>query len=508
MHLQLKYLYLLFLSATFVSCSHHHKVPPPKPYGATPSKRQLQWQKMGRHAFLHFNMNTFTGKEWGWGNANPDKFHPTNFSPDQIVGTLAKTGFSGVILTARHHDGFCIWPSKYSNYTVAQSNWKNGKGNVVKAIADACHKYHVKFGIYLSPWDRHRADYGKPGYNKFYDNQLRELLKNYGNIFEVWFDGANGGNGYYGGVNGKRKVDLSTYYDWKGIHKIVRKYQPQAVMFSDAGPDVRWVGDEQGFASDSCWATYTPKPRKGAKKPVPGLVKTQQGKTGTKNGKYWMPAEADVSIRPGWFYHPSQDSKVKSLSQLLKIYFHSEGVGASLLLNVPPDRAGRINKVDSTRLVEFNDYLQKSFGTDLFDGATATSNINRGYGYEAQNVLDGKYNSYWATPDTVHSGSIEIKMNQKKRLNCVKLQEYIPLGQRVDDFSVEAFENGKWMTVAHGSTIGYQRIIRFKPVTTSRIKIKIKNALACPTINKIGGYYLEKVNKFEADYNKNNQINS
>jgi alpha-L-fucosidase len=501
--MKFNYLLIPLLSLIIVSCSHPQKVPPPKPYGATPSKRQLQWEKMGRHAFLHFNMNTFTGKEWGWGDANPDKFHPTNFSADQIVGTLAKAGFKGVILTVRHHDGFCIWPSKYSDYSVAQSSWKNGNGDVVKAIADACHKYGVKFGIYLSPWDRHRADYGKPGYIKFYENQLRELLTNYGKIFEVWFDGANGGTGYYGGANENRKVDLSTYYPWKEFFKIVRKYQPQAVIFSDAGPDVRWVGDENGYASDSCWATYTPEPRKGFTKAAPGTVKSKLGKTGTKNGKYWMPAEADVSIRPGWFYHASQDDSVKSLRKLVNIYFHSAGVGASLLLNVPPNRAGRISKIDSTRLMMFNRYLQQAFDDNLFAHATATSTIDRGFGYEAKNVLDDDYDSYWATPDSVHAGSIEIKMNKKKRINCIKLQEYIPLGQRVDDFSIEAFENGKWVKVANGSTIGYQRLVRFDPVKTGRIRINIKNALACPVINNIAGYFVEKVSKFKNEYAAN-----
>jgi alpha-L-fucosidase len=452
---------------------------------------------MGRHAFLHFNMNTFTGKEWGWGDADPNKFHPMNFSPDQIVGTLAKAGFKGVILTARHHDGFCIWPSKYSDYSVAQSDWKNGKGDVVQAIADACHKYGIKFGVYLSPWDRHRADYGKKGYLKFYKNQLRELLTNYGDIFEVWFGGANGGDGYYGGANEKRKVDLSDYYPWKDFIDTVRKYQPQAVIYSDTGPDVRWVGNENGYASDSSWATYTPKPRKGFTKAAPGTIQSELGRTGTKNGKYWMPAEADVSIRPGWFYHASEDSSVKSLQDLVNIYFHSAGVGASLLLNVPPNRAGRISKVDSTRLMIFNRYLQQAFDDNLFAHATAFSSVDRGYGYKAQNVLNGNYDSYWAASDSIHSGTIEIKMDEKKRINCIKLQEYIPLGQRVSDFSIEAFENGRWVNIFDGSTIGFQRIVRFDPIKTSRIRVKIENSLACPVLNNIAGYFIPKVEKFK-----------
>lgn len=495
-----KHLLYFFVGLVLISCSQHQKVAPPEPYGATPSKRQMQWHKMGRIAFLHFNMNTFTGKEWGWGNADPNMFHPTNFSPEQIVATLAKTGFNGVILTAKHHDGFCIWPSKYSDYTVEQSSWKNGNGDVVEAIAKACRKYGIKFGIYLSPWDRHRADYGKRSYLKYYKNQLHELLTNYGPIFEVWFDGANGGKGYYGGANETRRVNRATYYPWKEIFKMVRKYQPQAVIFSDIGPDVRWVGNENGYASDSSWATYTPEPRKGFTQPAPGTTKSGKGKTGTKNGKYWMPAEADVSIRPGWFYHASQDSAVKSLKELVNIYLHSAGRGAKLLLNVPPNQAGRISKIDSLRLEVFDAYLQQSFGNNLFKNATATSTIDRGYGYEAQNVLDSNYDSYWATADSVLTGTIEIVMKKKKLINSIKIKEYIPLGQRISDFIIEVFKNGKWVTVADGSTVGFQRIVRFDPVTTKRIRVNIKNALACPIINKISGYYLEKISEFKDDY--------
>ncbi len=287
--------------------------PPPAPYGALPTERQLLASAREAYAFVHFTVNTFTDREWGLGDEPESVFNPTDFDADQIVRTAKDAGLRGVILTAKHHDGFCLWPSKFTEHSVKNSPWKNGHGDVVREMADACRRAGLEFGVYLSPWDRNRADYGQPEYLTTYRNQLRELLTNYGPIFEVWFDGANGGDGYYGGAREKRKIDNTTYYDWPNTWSIVRELQPRAVMFSDAGPDVRWVGNEKGFAGDPCWATIDPTGL------FPGKADPKLLNVGTRNGAAWIPPEVDVSIRPGWFYHEKEDAKVKSVSDLLTI---------------------------------------------------------------------------------------------------------------------------------------------------------------------------------------------
>jgi len=479
---------LLFFVVMVSACKK--KVSPPEPYGALPSGRQLAWHKMENYAFLHFTTNTFTDKEWGYGDESPEVFNPTNFNADQIIGTLAKAGFKGAILTAKHHDGFCLWPSKYTEHSVKNSPWKNGKGDVVKEISDACKKHGIKFGVYLSPWDRNHPDYGNKKYIEYYRNQLRELLTNYGDIFEVWFDGANGGDGYYGGTREKRKIDRSVYYGWEKTIKIVRDLQPNAVIFSDAGPDVRWVGNENGHAKDSCWATYTPIPDKDYTKAYAGTCKYWIGETGTMNGKFWMPAEADVSIRPGWFYHKTEDGKVKSLKALLDIYFHSVGNGASLNLNVPPDRSGLIHKTDSVRLMEFKTYLDKAFSKDLLAGCKTEASNVRGEDFMPENLIDNDLETYWATEDQVKEASVTFTLEKDVNINCIVLQEYIPLGQRITNFSIEIFENNRWKKIADGSTIGNKKILRFDKYTTDKIRLNINGALACPVISKVSAFQI------------------
>ena len=307
---------------------------PPSPYGPLPSARQLEWQQMEIVGFVHFTVNTFTDREWGNGDEDEKVFNPTDFDADQIVRAFRDGGIKELILTCKHHDGFCLWPSKYTEHSVKNSPWKNGKGDVVKAISDACRRYGLKFGVYLSPWDRNHKDYARPEYLTYYRNQLRELLTDYGPIFEVWFDGANGGDGYYGGARERRSIDNRTYYDWPNTWSIVRDLQPMACMFSDAGPDIRWVGNEQGVAGETCWATLN------AADFAPGRANEKRLNAGDRPGTDWMPAECDVSIRPGWFYHASEDRRVKTPRQLLDLYFKSVGRGATLMLNVPPDRRG------------------------------------------------------------------------------------------------------------------------------------------------------------------------
>ena len=493
--LQIKHFYVIIFLLMLLVSSCAEKVPPPKPYGVVPSERQLEWQDMETYAFLHFTVNTFTAKQWGYGDEKPEIFNPSDFSADQIIGTLAKAGFKGAIITAKHHDGFCLWPSKYTEHSVKNSPWKNGKGDVVREMSDACKKYGIKFGIYLSPWDRNHPDYGNEKYIEYYRNQLRELLTNYGDVFEVWFDGANGGDGFYGGANEKRLIDRTTYYGWEKNFSIVREFQPLACIFSDIGPDIRWVGNEHGHANDSCWATYTPLPKKGYKKASIGTTKYWLGETGTMNGKYWIPAETDVSIRPGWFYDPKQNDKVKTLDQLLDIYFHSVGNGTSLNLNVPPDRKGRIYPVDSIRLMEFKDYLDKAFDDNLLEGSKVkkimlTEGDARGKGYGPEKMIDGKKETYWALKDGVKSGTVEIALKKPVTFNCMVLQEYTPLGQRVKGFDIKIFKDGKWQKVAKGSTIGYKKIIRFDDCTADRISLSF-DALACPVLSNLELYKID-----------------
>jgi alpha-L-fucosidase len=464
-------------------CSVTEKAP--APFGAVPSERQLDHERMEMYAFLHFNMNTFTNKEWGYGDESPTLFNPTDFDADQIVGTLARAGFKGVILTAKHHDGFCLWPSAYTEHSVKNSPWKDGKGDVVRAISDACKKYGIKFGVYLSPWDRNRADYGTASYITYYKSQLRELLTHYGNIFEVWFDGANGGSGYYGGSREVRKIDKDNYYPWDSLYHIVRTLQPSAVMFSDAGPDLRWVGNEKGYANDTCWETYTPMPKKGFKHAYAGNTQARQGEKGTMNGKYWMPAEADVSIRRGWFYHPDQDPK--SLAQLVSIYFNSVGNGALLNLNVPPNRAGRISPEDSARLMEFKKYLDEGYRNNFLAGSQASVAGPDGKTVSTPKLTDGKAATYWAAPSDT-SYCITFKLDRPSLVNCLMMQEYIRTGQRVASYTVEVSSNDHWEKVAAGATIGYKKLVHFPDVKASSVRITINKGLAPPVLDEVALY--------------------
>ncbi len=294
-----------------------------------PSERQKLWQEMEYYAFIHFNMNTFTNMEWGYGDESPTTFNPSELDTDQWARIIKESGMKGIIITAKHHDGFSLWPSKYTEHSVKNSSWKNGKGDLIKDLEKSCKKYDLKLGIYLSPWDRNHPDYGTENYITYFRNQLTELLTNYGEIFEVWFDGANGGNGYYGGANEIRKVDKKTYYDWSNTHKIIRKLQPNAVVFSDAGPDVRWVGNEKGYANKTTWSNIYRDSLYG------GMPDYNKFSSGQELGTHFIPTETDVSIRPGWYYHPEEDDKVKSLDKLIDIYFNSIGLNSSLLLKYP-----------------------------------------------------------------------------------------------------------------------------------------------------------------------------
>jgi alpha-L-fucosidase len=336
------------------ACANRQEVRAPSALGPTPNEDQLAWHEMETNAFIHFTTNTFTDKEWGYGDESPEIFNPTAFDATQWVTALKEAGFKGVILTCKHHDGFCLWPSKYTEHSVKNSPFKNGDGDVVKELSEACKREGLKFGIYLSPWDRNRADYGTPQYIEYYRNQLKELITSYGPVFEMWFDGANGGDGYYGGARETRKIDGSTYYDWPKTLDIVREMEPHILFFSDAGPGVRWVGNERGIAGETNWNTITPDTLFAGKGGIEKLLNE-----GDENGTAWIPAEVDVSIRPGWFYHAKEDTLVKSGERLFEIYLTSVGRGSTLLLNIPPDRRGLIHENDLRALKDWKDLLDK-----------------------------------------------------------------------------------------------------------------------------------------------------
>lgn len=432
--------------------------------------------------FVHFTVNTFTDKEWGYGDEPETVFNPTQLDCRQWAKTAKDAGMKGIIITAKHHDGFCLWPSEFTQHSVKNSSWRDGQGDVLKELRKACDEYGLKMGVYLSPWDRNSAVYGTPEYLTYYRNQLRELLKNYGDIFEVWFDGANGGDGFYGGARETRKIDNKTYYDWSNTHNIVRELQPSAVMFSDAGPDVRWVGNERGMGSLTNWCLLK------KDEMYPGGDFARILGEGHENGNYWVPAEVDVSIRPGWFYHEKQDSMVRTPGNLMELYYSSVGRNSNLLLNVPPDRRGLLHENDVASLMVFKKLLDEEFKTEVAKGKKAESQVTRGKGFSASNVNDGDPETYWTTKDDQHSGEFIIDLGTETEVNRIVLQEYIKLGQRVKTFTVSALQNGNWSKLIDGTTIGYKVIRKFPVVKTTKVKVSIGDSKACPVISNVELY--------------------
>lgn len=441
-----------------------------------PTPQQLEWQRMELTAFLHFGVNTFTGREWGDGTEDPAIFNPTSLDCEQWVRTLKESGFKMAIITAKHHDGFCLWPTKTTRHSVASSSWKDGKGDVVRELRDACKKYGIKFGVYLSPWDRNASCYGdSPAYNQFFIEQLTELLTNYGEVHEVWFDGANGE-----GPNGKKQI-----YDWDAILKTIRRLQPKAVT-AIMGDDVRWVGNEKGIGRETEWSAtaLTPGiyPRSGEQNKELGIF----GKAKDLGGRdivaratelFWYPSEVDVSIRPGWFYHADQDKQVKSLNHLTDIYFKSVGYNSVLLLNIPPDLRGLINENDVQRLKEFTSYLKKTFA--------------RNY------VLKGN-EAWYGTSGTVRQYDIQ----KDALVNAFMIQEDISKGQRIESFLVEAYKDGSWIHMAEGTTVGYKRLVRFSDTRPERIRVTIRSARGVANVAAVGLFYAEPL----ADKNEEVQL--
>ncbi|MCC7435064.1 MAG: alpha-L-fucosidase [Methanoregulaceae archaeon] len=439
----------------------------PAPLMPIPSPRQLAWHRLETYAFVHFGPNTFSGKEWGEGREDPKSFAPTALDVEQWVKAFKAGGMKMVILTAKHHDGFCLWPSKYSTHTVAQTDHKR---DILRELSNACRKHGLKLGVYLSPWDRNHPTYGTPEYNDVFVKMLEEVLTGYGTIDEVWFDGANGE-----GPNGKRQV-----YDWPRFIETVRKHQPGACIFSDAGPDVRWVGNEAGHSAPTCWAMVK------KDRYVPGTPHYKELTEGAEDGELYIPAEADVSIRPGWFYHADQDSKVKSRDTLIDLYFRSVGQNANFLLNVPPDRRGILHENDVAALAEFGSFIKGLYARDFARGAKVSSSVSRGRGFEASRVVDGRDDTYWAAPDDTVSATLELEM-RPQTFDVVMLQEVMALGQRIRRFSVEARIDGGWREIAKGTTVGWKRLLRLPaPVTASAVRVRVEDARACPTLHTVG----------------------
>ena len=469
----------IFLCLSVTACS---QVKPPEPFGPLPSERQLAWHEMEYYMFVHFTVNTFTDKEWGYGDEKESVFNPTELDCRQWARVAKEAGMKGIIVTAKHHDGFCLWPSKYTGHSVKNSPWKDGRGDVLRDLRQACDEYGLKMGVYLSPWDRNSSVYGTSEYLTYYRNQLTELLTNYGDIFEVWFDGANGGDGFYGGARETRRIDNRTYYDWHNTHKIVRELQPGAVMFSDAGPDVRWVGNESGMGSLTNWCLLK------KDEMYPGGDFARILGEGHEDGNYWVPAEVDVSIRKGWFYHKTQDSLVRSPENLMELYYSSVGRNSSLLLNIPPDRRGLLHENDVQSLLGFKKLREKEFEKNLAKGSNVSATNTRGKEFRASNVTDDNPETYWAASDQKTTADLIIDLDSETEINRILLQEYVKLGQRVQEFEVSALVNREWKQLIEGTTIGHKVIRKFPVVKTSKIKVTINKSKACPVISNIELY--------------------
>ena len=450
----------------------------PAPYGALPSARQWTWHGREAYAFIHFNMNTFTDREWGYGDEDPRLFNPTDFDPDQIIAAVKAGGLKGAILTAKHHDGFCLWPTPLTEHCIRNSPYKDGKGDIVREVEQACRRAGIPFGVYLSPWDRNRADYGQPSYVEYYRAQLTDLCTHYGELFEVWFDGANGGDGWYGGARETRHIDAPRYYDWPSIVAMVHKLQPGACTFDPLGADIRWVGNENGIAGDPCWPTMPNAP-----------YEQKLGNSGLRGGELWWPAETDVSIRPGWFYHADEDGRIKTPEDLIALYDHSVGRGTNLNLNIPPDRRGRIADQDVKVLRAFGDAIRATFATNLAESAVAHASGSLGRGFEPARVLDGDRDTYWTTPGKVLTPSLTLDLAPGTQFDVIRLREYLPLGVRVTRFALDAEIGGVWQTLAEHECISAQRIVRLPaPIAPRRVRLRILEGTASPAIGEFGLY--------------------
>lgn len=452
-----------------------------KAMSPAPSARQTEWLQREKSIFFHFGMNTFTNMEWGDGTESPALFNPEKLDCRQWIKTVHDAGFRSAILTAKHHDGFCLWPSKYTEHNIKNSPYKNGNGDIVKEFTDACAEFGMKAGIYLSPWDRHEKTWGTPNYDDFYVGQLTELLTNYGKIWEVWWDGSQSKN---------------ITYDWKRYTDTIRTLQPDAVIFGTLGAEpyveARWVGNESGFAGNPCWSTIDSE----------SIIKeiTSELNSGKLGGNRFLPAEADVSIRPGWFYHEEQDNEVRDVKNLLRLWFLSCGRNASLLLNLPPDRRGLVHENDASSLLEFNRILESSLSIDFSKDATVTADSIRDISCKPENLLSNDKDEFYAPEDSCKTPEIILTLDGEKTFNTFVLEEVIELSHRVTGFEVSAEVSGKWQTLYKGECIGYRNAQYFPTVTTDKVKIKITDALYAPVLRKFSLHKFDESLLSEKEY--------
>ena len=448
-----------------------------KPCGPLPTENQLHWQDMEMYAFIHYSLNTYTDQEWGFGNEDPKLFNPTHLDCRQWARVCKQAGMKGIIFTAKHHCGFCMWPSAYTEYSVKNSPWKNGKGDVVRELADACREEGLKFAVYLSPWDRNHPEYGRPEYVTYFRNQLRELLTNYGEIFEVWFDGANGGDGWYGGANETRKIDRTTYYQWPETYKMIRQLQPTCLIWNDGSSrgDLRWVGTEAGNVGETNWSLLN----------HDGEVTWSMLHYGLEDGDSWVPGETNTSIRPGWFYHETENEHVKSLSKLMDTYYKSVGRNSTLLLNFPVAPNGRIHPNDSLRGLAFKKMIDEVFKENLIEKGKVK--VEKGIGAQANGNL--------------HSSTFTVQWDKPMTFNRFLAEEDIALGQRVKKFMLEVEVDGKWQPLKDAlaengdglTTIGHRRIICFPTLTATKLRFTITDSKAEPIIKKLGVYLAPEI---------------
>jgi alpha-L-fucosidase len=457
---------------------HAEAAPTPAANGPRPrpTPQQLHWQRDELAMFVHLTVNTFTGKEWGDGTESPNIFNPRKLDARQWARTARQAGFRSMILTAKHHDGFCLWPSAVTEHSVKNSPWKNGHGDVVREFTDACRAEGLGAGLYLSPWDRNAKVYGSgEAYNDYYIAQLTELLSHYGKIVEVWFDGANGE-----GPNGRKQA-----YDWPRIHATVRKLQPDAIMFSDAGPDARWIGDERGVAGETCWSSIDP-----ASVPYPGYDRPWVGDLlghGDPHGSAWRPGESDVSIRPGWFWHPEENDKVRTPDELMELYFSSVGRNSKLLLNVPPNRDGLFDAPDLASLQGFTAQRTALFASNLLQGASVQASSSD-IAHPASSVIDADPDTYWSAARSVRNAWLEIELPHEIEFDTLELGEAIALGQNIANHRVESWNGGAWQPLTWGTTIGCKKLSRFDPVRTTRLRVLLEFAYDTPRLARVAVY--------------------
>ena len=476
------FIFITIFCSLLISCAKEPEDIAPNP--VIPTTNQVEYQKMEFIGFIHFTVNTFTDKEWGYGDESPEVFNPTDLDADQWARVAKEAGMKQLILTAKHHDGFCLWPSKYTEHSVKNSLWRDGKGDVVREFVDACRRHGLKVGLYLSPWDRNHADYGTPAYIDDYRYQLNELLTGYGEISELWFDGANGGTGYYGDANEERRIDRTTYYRWNEIWSMIKELQPNVLIFSDAGPDIRWIGNEKGYAGKTNWSTIN------NDNIIVGGADTAYLNSGDPQGKNWVVPLCNTSIRPGWFYHEKENGQVKTTQQLLDVYYKSVGRNGVMLLNIPPDRRGLFHENDIQALQEFRAVLDETFATNLAQekAVDASSQKKQHPKFSPSNMVDDNPDSYWAAEDHVRTAVLEIDLGEPVLFDRIMLQEPIRFGQRISEFELKGLVNGEWISLANGTTIGYKRLLRIPPVNAEKVQILITKSNNTPALSNFGLY--------------------